>query len=150
MKTLARPGDVAEIVARLRTLEPMRSPAWGRMSAHQMICHAADACAMAAGERPVVPFVLAGRTLRKIAALWLPVPWPRGLPTSRELDAAECGTRPGEFSADRSALLEIVQRLPGASGLEGRVHPVFGPLSRKEWLRWGYLHLDHHLRQFGA
>jgi hypothetical protein len=28
-------------------------------------------------------------------------------------------------------------------------HPLFGPMSRAAWLRWGYLHLDHHLRQFG-
>jgi len=27
--------------------------------------------------------------------------------------------------------------------------PIFGPLTRAEWLRWGYLHADHHLRQFG-
>jgi hypothetical protein len=28
-------------------------------------------------------------------------------------------------------------------------HPFFGPMSREDWLRWGYLHADHHLRQFG-
>ena len=29
-------------------------------------------------------------------------------------------------------------------------HPIFGRMSEAEWLRWGYLHTDHHLRQFGA
>jgi hypothetical protein len=29
-------------------------------------------------------------------------------------------------------------------------HPIFGPLSYPQWMRWGYLHCDHHLRQFGA
>ncbi len=29
-------------------------------------------------------------------------------------------------------------------------HPVFGELSEWEWMRWGYLHADHHLRQFGT
>jgi hypothetical protein len=28
-------------------------------------------------------------------------------------------------------------------------HPIFGRITRAEWLRWGYLHADHHLRQFG-
>jgi len=27
---------------------------------------------------------------------------------------------------------------------------MFGRLSDAAWLRWGYLHMDHHLRQFGA
>jgi hypothetical protein len=29
-------------------------------------------------------------------------------------------------------------------------HPIFGPMSEAAWLRWGYLHADHHLRQFGG
>jgi prephenate dehydrogenase len=28
-------------------------------------------------------------------------------------------------------------------------HPMFGPMSPEDWMRWGYLHADHHLRQFG-
>ena len=29
-------------------------------------------------------------------------------------------------------------------------HPFFGAMSSSAWLRWGYLHMDHHLRQFGV
>ena len=29
-------------------------------------------------------------------------------------------------------------------------HPAFGKLSRKTWGVLGYVHTDHHLRQFGA
>jgi hypothetical protein len=28
-------------------------------------------------------------------------------------------------------------------------HPMFGDLTSWQWMRWGYLHTDHHLRQFG-
>jgi hypothetical protein len=30
-----------------------------------------------------------------------------------------------------------------------RPHPMFKEMSEKDWMRWGYLHTDHHLRQFG-
>jgi len=30
------------------------------------------------------------------------------------------------------------------------VHPIFGGMSERAWLRWAYLHTDHHLRQFGT
>jgi hypothetical protein len=30
------------------------------------------------------------------------------------------------------------------------VHPAFGPLPTWEWGRMVYLHVDHHLRQFGV
>jgi len=33
---------------------------------------------------------------------------------------------------------------------ELQTHPIFGQMTEKEWMRWGYLHSDHHLRQFGA
>ena len=29
-------------------------------------------------------------------------------------------------------------------------HPIFGPLTTSQWMRWGYLHVYHHLRQFGV
>jgi hypothetical protein len=29
-------------------------------------------------------------------------------------------------------------------------HPFFGPLTREEWMIWGYRHIDHHLRQFAV
>jgi hypothetical protein len=61
------------------------------------------------------------------------------------------GTRPGDFAADVAqleALLEDFTAKPET--LAGRPHPIFGRLSRNAWLRWGYLHTDHHLRQFGA
>jgi hypothetical protein len=29
-----------------------------------------------------------------------------------------------------------------------RDHPFFGSMQHADWMRWGYLHADHHLRQF--
>jgi hypothetical protein len=51
------------------------------------------------------------------------------------------------MAALTTMLDEITQ---GPSGrFEGIVHPIFGPMSAAAWMRWGYLHADHHLRQFG-
>ena len=61
------------------------------------------------------------------------------------------GTRPGDFAADVAqleALLELIttpERTP-----DWQLHPIFGRMSEAAWLRWAYLHMDHHLRQFGA
>jgi Protein of unknown function (DUF1569) len=152
MKTLSRPSDEAEILARLRSLRPDSQRRWGRMSAHQMVCHLADWSRMVLGQKPV-----SGRSgpLRRTAlkwfALYAPVPWPPGIVTSVELDQERDGTRPVEFAADLAqaeTLLGVVTA-PSRS-LARPPHPVFGPMSDAEWLRLGYLHTDHHLRQFGA
>ena len=48
-------------------------------------------------------------------------------------------------------LVAAVERFTAANGeADWPAHPIFGPLTRRAWMRWGYLHVDHHLRQFSA
>lgn len=152
MKTLARDQCRAEILRRVRAVRPESARRWGQMSAHQMICHLSDVCRMAIGQRPVSR--ASGplhRTLLKWTALYLPVPWPAGISTRPETDQHCAGTTPVDFAADVAqleALLELVATRERRDGWPE--HPIFGRMSHAEWLRWGYLHADHHLRQFGA
>ena len=152
MKTLARREFQAEIVRRLRCLRPESTRRWGHMSAHQMICHLCDSFRMATGQKLVSD--ASGRmqrTLVKWIALYLPLQWPVGLQTRPEVDQQCAGTRPVEFASDVAeleALLEFITTRE--KGFDWPVHPIFGRMSRAAWLRWAYLHMDHHLRQFGA
>jgi hypothetical protein len=55
------------------------------------------------------------------------------------------------FADDVAGLVALVNEFTAqAPGFAWPAHPIFGALSQKGWLRWGYLHMDHHLRQFGA
>jgi uncharacterized protein DUF1569 len=152
MKTLAREQCKAEILLRLRTVRPESARRWGRMSAHQMVCHLSDACRMATGQKPVSDATgWLQRTLVKWIALYLPVRWRPGILTRPEIDQQCAGTRPVDFAADLAeleALLELITTRE--KSFDWPAHPIFGRMSHAEWLRWGYLHTDHHLRQFGA
>ncbi len=151
-RTLAQERDKAEILERLRTLRPNHARRWGRMSAHQMVCHQCDALRMMTGRKPVSPATgLAQRSIIKWIALYLPMRWPAGIRTRAEIDQELQGTKPADFADDVAqleALLDLVTAQPAA--FHRPPHPVFGPMSHAAWLRWGYLHADHHLRQFGA
>jgi hypothetical protein len=59
------------------------------------------------------------------------------------------GTAPAEFLEDRQKLTELIGRFTN-DRFQWSEHPIFGAMSEKDWMRWGYLHCDHHLRQFGA
>jgi hypothetical protein len=152
VKTLARSTDQADILRRLRDVHPESARLWGRMSAPQMVCHLADAFRMALGQKPVsdVPGLL-NRTFVKWMALYAPMRWPPGLLTRPEIDQLVTGTRPCEFATDVAQVEAFVALMtaPGTD-FEWPSHPVFGKMSRRDWMRWGYLHMDHHLRQFGA
>ena len=152
MKTLARPSDKAEILRRLRRVHPGSHRGWGRMSAHQMVCHLADSFRMATGQRPARSDTsLFKRTLLKWVVLYAPLRWPPGIRTSPEIDQEVGGTPPVEFTADVAQLETLIELVTLQMGsLEGRPHPLFGRMSDAAWLRWSYVHMDHHLRQFGA
>jgi hypothetical protein len=122
------------------------------MTAHQMICHLADSFRMATGEKPTRPDTSwFRRTILRWIVFYAPLRWPSGTPTSPEIDQTIGGTAPTGFAADVAEAKRQVNLATGpATNLEGHPHPYFGALSHAAWLRWGYLHADHHLRQFGA
>jgi hypothetical protein len=152
MKTLARAQCKVDVLRRLRTVRRESARRWGRMSAHQMVCHLSDAFRMALGQKAVSG--AAGplqRTLVKWIALYTPLRWRSGIVTRPEIDQHCGGTKPGDFAADVAELERLVELIARrAKGSEWPPHPVFGRMSHGAWRRWAYLHMDHHLRQFGA
>jgi hypothetical protein len=152
MKTFARGEDRAEVVRRLRLVRPDSVRRWGTMTPHQMICHCADACRMASGQAvPAEVSTTASRTIVKWIALYAPMRWPAGLQTVGEFDQRTAGTPPQDFAADVATLEALLVRIaPRDGGEPWPRHPIFGRMSQRAWLRWAYLHMDHHLRQFGA
>lgn len=151
MRSLAQAQDRAELLARLKQLRPDASALWGKMNAHQAVCHLSDGFRAALAEKSVKP--LSNRvtqTLVKWGAFYMPMRWPKNVQTMPEVDQLQGGTRPVEFEQDRAELLALIERFVAMPAAQRPAHPLFGPLSEREWLRWGYLHCDHHLRQFGV
>jgi hypothetical protein len=152
VKTLARQRDHAEILQRLRLVQPESARRWGRMSVHQMVCHLNDSFRVMTGERTASPAAgLLQRTIVKWVALYVPLRWPAGIRTRPEIDQEQGGTVPADFESDIAQLKALLEFVPAnAARFDGHLHPIFGRMSEVDWLRWAYLHTDHHFRQFGA
>lgn len=151
MKSLSDPACLKEILDRLSKVRADLPRRWGRMSAHQMVCHVADSFRAVMGRKAVsVQERQPARKFIKWAALYLPMRWPKGVPTRPEVDQEKWGTAPADLEADlreAMALTEEFARKPRSFVLDR--HPIFLEMTEAEWMRWGYLHVDHHLRQFG-
>lgn len=148
-RSLNARANVDELTARLARLEPTTPRQWGTMTAHEMLCHLADAFAVALGERRASRADgWFSRTVVKWIALHTSMPWPHGVPTRPEVDPKRSGTAPADFERDRARVVDSLRRFV-ADGAQYGGHPGFGAMTRDEWMLWGYGHMDHHLRQFG-
>jgi hypothetical protein len=74
--------------------------------------------------------------------------WPKNLPTTPELKLAIAEHSEAEFDALVGAAIYGMEAV-ASKARWAPSHPMFGPMTAGDWMRWGYLHADHHLRQFG-
>jgi DinB family protein len=148
MRNISDVTVLDDLLSRLRRLTPAHAGLWGKMNAQQMALHVGDACAAVLKQRPFAAKPRGGPAgLRRVLMLSLPR-MPRGIrtgadPAARVVDQAA-------FGGDVERAVSLLQQLAAAppDALADR-HPIFGPMARPHWMRWAFLHTDHHLRQFG-
>ena len=150
LKTLLHADDRASIAQRLSLLSPEDTARWGFMSVHEMVCHVDDSYRYALGQKAASPATgFMQRTVMKWCALHLPMRWPHGVPTRPEIEQGKGGSRPVDFHQDVVSLLATFKTFCDDLPSPCLEHPIFGKMTATDWMRWGYLHADHHLRQFG-
>lgn len=149
-KTLLNAKDCDEIARRIAALTPDSPRRWGVMSIGGMICHLTDGYLAVMGEKdltgeplPIPP------PIAKFLALRSPIPWGRNLKTAESVRQGGGGTPPTDFAQDHERLVAAFARFCSSTRLRD-FHPMFNSMRRDDWMRWGYLHADHHLRQFSA
>jgi hypothetical protein len=149
MRTLTNSNDLVALKQRLHTVQPGDRALWGIMSAAEMICHLRGAFHMAMGDIPSAPVAVPlPRAALKTIALWAPIPWPKNFETVPALKRGMPAMQVGLFAADKAETLAELDRF--CRPTQVRVdHAFFGTMSFGDWMRWGFLHTDHHLRQFG-
>jgi Protein of unknown function (DUF1569) len=152
MKSICNPDDLGRIRARIMELRPDSPRQWGLMTAAQAQAHMADQLRLAKGDiqaKDVSTFM--SRTLVKWLVL-AGMPAPKGkVKTMQELDQQVGGTPPGDFEADKAALLAIIAWFVSmAEGHRFAPHAFFGQMTKAQWGKLAHSHLNHHLSQFGV
>ncbi|MBU1099225.1 MAG: DUF1569 domain-containing protein [Bacteroidetes bacterium] len=151
MKNVLKKSDLTELIERTELLQKNSKSLWGKMSSHEMLCHTADQIKLAVGgiTSKYQGNLLTTTILKKLILLGVPAPKGK-VETTKELKQGAGGTKPIEFEADRKTLISLL-RLFDTNFKKGNKiqHPAFGMMNKKEWGRLVYVHMDHHLKQFG-
>jgi len=148
MGSILNEGDRNAISNRVRSLSVSSAGRWGKMDVTGMLKHLRLSALMCVGELSVPS--ANKRAFHKFPlkhVILYVLPFPKGAPTAPALKPVDAAS----FEEERAALLELLERIgTGAREGMGPDHPLFGPLSWREWGVATYKHSDHHLKQFGA
>lgn len=148
MGSILNDSDRAAIANRVRSLSEASTARWGSMTVAGMLQHLRRAASMAVGELQIPSANKRAFQMFPLKHLILYVlPFPKGAPTAAELKPAV----EVSLEDERAALLELLERIgTGPREGDGPEHPLFGPMTWREWGVATYKHSDHHLKQFGA
>lgn len=148
MGSILNEQDRNAINNRLRSLSPSSTRRWGSLDVAGMLHHLQLSARMTLGELEVPSVNKRVCQVFPLKHLLLYVlPFPKGAPTAPALKPAV----PASMEEERSALLELLERIgTGPREGAGPEHPLFGPLTWREWGVVTYKHADHHLKQFGV
>jgi hypothetical protein len=113
-----------------------------------MVFHLICAYDVALGQRSVGPVKGPPPWLLKWAGLRSGMRWPKNLATTPELEVALRTEPVPEFGESVARAITKMEAVASGEQSAGS-HPMFGRMTAADWMRWGYLHADHHLRQFG-
>ena len=148
MGTILNQADRDAITRRMRSLSESSTGRWGTLDVTGMLQHLNLSTRMALGDMIVPSVNKRAFQMFPLKHLILYVlPFPKGAPTAPALKPVATTS----FEEERAALLELLERIgtgPGEGA--GPAHPLFGPLTWREWGVVTYKHADHHLKQFGV
>lgn len=136
-----------EIIDRINKLTPQTQRQWGKMDVAQMLAHLQVPMGVALGTHTVKGNWLMRLILPMFKSkLYDDKPWKQGLPTDKTFIMTGVSK---DFVKEKQSLLDMISRFTEA-GIVSEKHPVFGRLTKNNWSKATWKHIDHHLKQFGV
>ncbi|MBC8085357.1 MAG: DUF1569 domain-containing protein [Hymenobacter sp.] len=144
-KNLLVEKDTNELIARALTLTPDNKGHWGNMSVTTMLkhCNVVNTAILSYDQAPKAPTI---KQRFLLVGLYLMKELPKSVKTRPEY--VNFKEDELEFAHEKNIFMQTIAEYIDYPKTLTAIHPVFGPLNTKEWGRFGWLHMDHHLRQF--
>lgn len=137
------------IIERINKLTPDSEALWGKMTVDQMLSHCIAPIDLALGNSKLkVNFImqLLGKILKK--KILNSNEFKKNSPTAPSF------IRNNKYNFE-DVKSELIQKFSTFSELKHQAikrkeHPFFGKMSYEDWDKLHWMHIDHHLRQFGV
>ena len=147
MQSLFETQAFTEIKNRLDNLTEDSQREWGKMTPGQMAHHCQGPLNVILEKKDYgfKPNWFINLLFKK--SMYSDKPWRKNLPTAPKLKE----TKERDFATEKAKLLELLNEFDSQRDRDDwKPHPAFGKLTKEQWGKMQYKHLDHHLRQFGV
>ncbi|HRH63138.1 MAG TPA: DUF1569 domain-containing protein [Bacteroidia bacterium] len=149
MKSIFNKADNEALISRINKLTAESQPLWGKMDVSQMLAHITTPLLVMKGEVKInftLLGMLFGKSLKK--KYLRDRGFGKNLPTHTKFKVVDSK----QFAAEQKKFIELLQELltKGTAIITKNKHPFFGNMSIQEWEDMMYLHVEHHLKQFGV
>jgi hypothetical protein len=149
MRSLFDPAAAEDLKQRIARLTPETQRKWGKMGPAQMLAHCSAAMEVSVGDK-VMRQILLGKLFGKRvkASMLSGKPMDRNLPTDKSYIVKD----DRDLDVERQRLVVLIDRFQAGGPEKCTKHPhsFFGTMTPEEWSELNYVHLDHHLQQFGV
>ena len=147
VKNLFDPAVKQDIIVRINKLTPESKPLWGKMNVSQMLAHLQVPIGVADGTQKLKR-TLFGRIVGPMvkSIIYNDKPFKRSLPTDPSF--VMFGSEK-DFETEKQKLLVMVNNFT-ETAIVNETHVFFGKLTKEQWSKGTWKHLDHHLQQFGV
>jgi len=142
--------ELESVLGYLNKLDPAAKPGWGNMGAQRMVEHLTDTLRIATGKNPQKQVIPDEKLEGMLRFLDSDKPMARGIAVDfatpeMQLRHEEIELAVDEFVEEWLEFEELYTSHPDHT----EVHPYYGPMNYKMWLRLHQKHLTHHFEQFG-
>ncbi|HEY1871027.1 MAG TPA: DUF1569 domain-containing protein [Chitinophagaceae bacterium] len=147
LKDLYDPAVKQEVINRINKLSPDSKPQWGKMNVSQMLAHLQMPIGSALGVYSL-PRTLFGRIVGPLVKpmMYSEKPFKRNSPTDLSF-IMTCYEK--DFAKERQGTINMINNFK-EENIKNEVHPFFGKMTKEQWSKAMYKHIEHHLQQFGV
>src|SRR6476620_2478874 len=147
LKNLFDPGVKHDILARINKLTLQSKPQWGKMNVAQMLAHLQMPIGSALGVY-TLPRTLLGKIVGPLVkrGMYNEKPFKRNSPTDPSFVMTG---HEKDFEKEKQSITAMINDFK-EENIKNEIHPFFGRLTKQQWSKAMYKHIDHHLQQFGV
>lgn len=148
-QTVLNPSTTQQLLKRAKNLQANLQPQWGKMTVTEMLAHANMTNERILNWDGKLRKATFRQKVSKFVGLRVLTKFPKNIKGAPIFDT-KGKIDESEFEKEKQRFMDLLSEFPNTEKKLKAPHPLFGPLTKKEWGVVAYKHLDHHLRQFGV